>query len=1126
MKKALSFILALLLCLSLMPFSALAGEETADAPEETAAAVETPEAAEEEAPAEPEPTAEPEPEPEPEPVAEQAAEPVEIPAEAPAAEPAEPAGEAEAAPEEAPALDGATVIASGDCGEDVTWTLTDDGVLTISGTGAMAYGSDAPWYSYRNSIASVVIGDGVSSIGDYAFRECSFLMDIAIPDSVKSIGIYAFLGCTSLTSVVIPEGVTSIRNYTFRNCSSLTSVELPSGLLSIGGYAFYNCSALENIDIPDGVTSIGMGVFTNCSSLTSVVIPEGVTSIEQTAFYNCSALTSVMIPDSVTSIGPSVFYNCSSLTDVTIPYGLTRIEAVTFYNCSSLTSISIPSSVTNIIGCAFQFCSSLTSIVIPDSVTSIGNSAFYGCTALTEITFEGDAPTIGEDAFGNVTATAYYPAGNATWTADVMQDYGGSITWTAYGAPEGVEISEANFPDAAFRAYVGTSFDADGNLWLTEEEIAAATEISLEDYAGLESLQGIGYFEELQYLCVGGSPDLTNVDLSSNTKLVTVNIHDTGLTDLDVSCQTLSDLSCVRNDLCTLTLGEQPYLWCLICYGNELEELDVVGCPRLVRTARYGTREAETLDGYSIVTYTFVDSSAGGFLQADAGTEVVTTYGVPVDEEHFPDESFRNYVYDAFDEDGNYWLSEAEIVDADMIDIEDFVDLASLQGIEYFTELEYLGIGGSPNLTSLDLSANTNLSVIAMSDTGLTALDVSGLHVTQLAFYDLGDLQTLTLGSQPALAELYCLGVGAGDLTLDITGCRLLLDAYQNGTKTEYEQGNLYEGPLGGMLFIDPTISVYAGALDVIIGHSTSLGSDLSIVYYIPTMYLEGCDNVRLHAEKNRYNADGTYTVSEYDLTSYTIDESTSGVERYRFVFRNIAAKEMGDDVRVTVLADKNGVTYESAVDVYSVKIYAMNQLGKTSNAKFRTLLVDLLNYGAQAQTYFNYNTTNLANADLTAAQQAYGTAELGALTSCESTTETPGATARFSSKSVVLGNEIVIKYYMKFDEGQSLDNVRAEFTYTTSVGTPTTVSFAASEFDYDSANDRYTVRLQTIAAKDAGQPVTARIYDGDTLISEVLTYSIETYAYNQLGKESLGANARAIITAMMKFCKSAEAYF
>ena len=192
------------------------------------------------------------------------------------------------------------ILASGTCGaegnngDNLTWILDDEGVLTISGTGAMASWNwkGSPWYANKDKIESVVIEDGVTSIGANAFDGCSGLTSITIPSSVTSIGEHAFYGCSGLTSITIPSSVTSI-----------------------GAYAFYGCS-VTSITIPSSVTSIGAGAFYRCSGLTSITIPSSVTSIGEYTFYGCSGLTSITIPNSVTSIGTSAFSGCSGLTRV------------------------------------------------------------------------------------------------------------------------------------------------------------------------------------------------------------------------------------------------------------------------------------------------------------------------------------------------------------------------------------------------------------------------------------------------------------------------------------------------------------------------------------------------------------------------------------------------------------------------------------------------------------------------------------------------------------------------------------------------------------------------------------------------------------------------------------------
>ena len=183
--------------------------------------------------------------------------------------------------------------------DNLTWTLTADGTMTISGTGAMKnydyYNNPSSASQKKDSVKKVVIEDGVTSIGESAFNTCIGLTSITIPDSVTSIGTLAFSACSSLRSITIPNSVTSIGALAFRACSSLSSITIPNSVTSIGTYAFEDCSSLTSITIPDSVTSIG-----------------------NYAFYNCSGLTSITIPDSVTSIGKSVFDNCINLKTISL----------------------------------------------------------------------------------------------------------------------------------------------------------------------------------------------------------------------------------------------------------------------------------------------------------------------------------------------------------------------------------------------------------------------------------------------------------------------------------------------------------------------------------------------------------------------------------------------------------------------------------------------------------------------------------------------------------------------------------------------------------------------------------------------------------------------------------------
>ena len=272
---------------------------------------------------------------------------------------------------------------------------------------------------FGNQVKEYILGNEVTSIGDYAFSG-SFLTSITIPNSVTSIGDDAFYKCMDLTSITIPNSVTSIGDDAFRGCMDLTAVNIPNSVTSIGNYAFENCSGLTSITIPNSVTSIGIRAFSGCSGLTAVIIPNSWTSIGIGAFSGCSGLTSITIPNSVTIIGSEAFNGRSGLTSITIPNSVTSIGSEAFNGCSGLRSsvhnstffirlpmsydgeFSIPDGIQKISGGAFSGCSGLTSITIPNSVTSIDDYAFKGCSGLTSLTIPKNVAYIGSDAFKDI----------------------------------------------------------------------------------------------------------------------------------------------------------------------------------------------------------------------------------------------------------------------------------------------------------------------------------------------------------------------------------------------------------------------------------------------------------------------------------------------------------------------------------------------------------------------------------------------------------------------------------------------------------------------------------------------------------------------------------------------------
>ena len=307
---------------------------------------------------------------------------------------------------------------NGTCGENLTWTLDNEGTLTISGTGGMwtdyEY-TDTPWYSSRSNVKKVVIGNGVTHICFRAFRDCSNLTSITVDKnnneySNDEYGVLFDKNKTRLiqypmgnerASYVIPDGVTIIRFYAFEDCYNLISVVMPDSVTSINDMAFSGCSSLTLVKIPDSVTSIGNWAFTGCSSLTSVKIPDSVISIGYSAFDHCDSLTSITVDannEYYTSDEYGVLFTKDKTTLIqypignertsyVIPDGVTSIGERAFYKCSNLTSVTIPDSVTSIGDWAFGY-SSLAVVTIPDSVTRIADYAFYRCDNLTSITVD------------------------------------------------------------------------------------------------------------------------------------------------------------------------------------------------------------------------------------------------------------------------------------------------------------------------------------------------------------------------------------------------------------------------------------------------------------------------------------------------------------------------------------------------------------------------------------------------------------------------------------------------------------------------------------------------------------------------------------------------------------------
>lgn len=298
----------------------------------------------------------------------------------------------------------ADTVAEGTCGNSATWTLDSDGTLTISGTGDMdnfGYQS-APWFSTSTVIKKIVVGDGITYIGQNSFRSLESVTSVTIGSGVKSIGDCAFRNDAALTSIYIPAGVETMGSEVFEDCSVLTTVTFAehSVLTEIPYGCFSYCYKLSLVNIPSDVTTIGGYAFNDCYELADLTVPANVTTIGQSAYRNCDGLTSVTMSEGVTTVLAYAFAYCDSLTTVSFPSTLTDIGPQAFYD-SALTSVVLPDSAVSVGDQAFASCYNLKTATVALSEYSQGSGLFASCTNLETVTIKGNPKYFGYYTFSS-----------------------------------------------------------------------------------------------------------------------------------------------------------------------------------------------------------------------------------------------------------------------------------------------------------------------------------------------------------------------------------------------------------------------------------------------------------------------------------------------------------------------------------------------------------------------------------------------------------------------------------------------------------------------------------------------------------------------------------------------------
>lgn len=327
----------------------------------------------------------------------------------------------------------ATAATSGDFGEnnclhwEVTSTLTSK-TLTITGTGAMPdfdfpNGNLAPWWNYEAL--------GMNAISEIDFDIKGNLKRVIIGDGVTNVGDYALFCLPAATQITLPESVTSIGRYGIALCSKLNGISLPKAVTEIGDFGLAG-NGLTAVTLPNGLQSLGRGAFDACASLSGMTLPAAITAVPDKCFNDCTKLLTVDYKGEVTAIGERAFEGCKSLTKAPIPAGVTALGNSAFNGCIALTDVTLPAGVTAVPDACFQGCTALADMKLPGTVTSVGHNAFTGCTALGDVRCYGAPPTVqpggaAEHSFEPGIVTIHYnPDPVYGWTLDT------DGTWQGY----------------------------------------------------------------------------------------------------------------------------------------------------------------------------------------------------------------------------------------------------------------------------------------------------------------------------------------------------------------------------------------------------------------------------------------------------------------------------------------------------------------------------------------------------------------------------------------------------------------------------------------------------------------------------------------------------------------------
>ena len=927
---------------------------------------------------------------------------------------------------------------------------------------------------------SYTIPDGVTSIGSKAFYICDSLTSVTIPDSVTSIGDSAFCFCGSLKSATIGNSVKSINYSAFASCTSLSSVTIPNSVKSLGSWAFSECDSLTSVTIPDSVTSLDAATFYSCDNLTSVIIGNGLTTTALSMFEYCGSLTSITFGNSITSIGVASFSNCTALTSITIPDGVTKISSSAFKSCTSLLSVTIPNSVTTIDSYAFHDCSNLTSVMIPDGVTSIGQQAFSSCANLTSMTIPSSVTSINYKAFYNCDSLAniYFAGTETQWTAAIASDAVGRNVTVHFGSTDAIE---------------GTCGE---NLqWsLNNGVLKISGTGAMEDYSSYNTVPWYQYRLDFSNVTIDdGVTSIGNYAFYDCDNLISVRIPD-GVTSIGKyafgDCYTLTSVTFPDG---LTSIGDYAFYYSCLSDVSFPDSLKTIG-------------ESAFSDCYCLTSVTIPAgvTSIGKYAFRFAAT--LTAFDV--------DEANLYYSSDdsgiLFDKEKTT-LIQCPRTYSGAYTIPDGVASIEAYAFPHCTELTSVTIPES--VASIGESAFMDCSAL----TSITIPD-SITSIGASAFRDCSSLTSITIPESVRSIEEYTFHF-----------CNNLTDVYYGGTEAQWNEISI--SSVANSCLTDATIHfAKATIVDATLNPTMNIsaGAEMSVSYSFPASKVSEFEDFYLLVEKEM--ADGetvstTYGVVEEKSTRSTNDRQpltvkyhpeTGEAMMYTVTYKGINAKEMGDSFTTTLYGvTADGTVYSSLVEATSMKDYLLSRFhAADASAELKTMVIDMLKYGAAAQGRLGYNTENLVTADLTEEELSYATQEIPeAVNHAASTGE--GASV---NTNITVGARVQLNLSCIYTTATAPETIKCVIT--------DSEGKVLSEIATTNKNNiMFTAIYENVGAKEMRDVISATFYEGETAISKTISWSVESYVAQVRAKTNVTEDELNMVNTMLTYGDSVAAY-